>query len=275
MSIEPPVEHQKTEYSKFFKITNKNENHHGYQYHDGLNVLIELFQETGSCIPGGFYITTAEHIHKFYDYGIWLREVELPTTDPNFRIVQDPSGDKWRVNMIIMGERHSLMDLKIYDRFKLQPNYIHISRIACSEKCPEVIQLIMTKDSNFLASEFLGVYTSACCNGWIELYKQLMTIKYVHPNIGFLDACSGNHLELVKLMIADGANDFNCGLYRACRNGWIELAQLMINNGANSVFFNQALRHAREGGHPELAKLMISKGADSNVLTVREQNSQT
>lgn len=29
----------------YFKITNKDENHHGYQYRDKLNILIEQFNE--------------------------------------------------------------------------------------------------------------------------------------------------------------------------------------------------------------------------------------
>ena len=31
--------------SIYYKITNENENHHGYQYKDGLNVLEEPFDE--------------------------------------------------------------------------------------------------------------------------------------------------------------------------------------------------------------------------------------
>ena len=35
---------------KFFKITNKEECHNGFQYIDGLNILKEPFAETGSCV---------------------------------------------------------------------------------------------------------------------------------------------------------------------------------------------------------------------------------
>ena len=43
----------------YFKITNAKENHHGFQYVDGLNVLIEEFNDdpNDSCCAGGLYFT--------------------------------------------------------------------------------------------------------------------------------------------------------------------------------------------------------------------------
>ena len=88
----------------YYKITNKEENHNGFQYQDGLNVLEESFNDDpiASCVSGGFYFTTKEHIHKFYNYGIYIRIVKLPTDDPEFKIIKDPEGDKWRANKIIL-----------------------------------------------------------------------------------------------------------------------------------------------------------------------------
>src|ERR1700733_6675589 len=94
----------------YWKITNENENHHGYQYKDGLNVLIEEFEPEGSCVPGGFYFTETKDILKFLVYGVYLREVILPLDDPNFKMVKDPSGDKYRSNMIILGKKYNLSD---------------------------------------------------------------------------------------------------------------------------------------------------------------------
>src|SRR3989304_1483785 len=99
--------------TKYYKITNKKEIHDGYEYHDGLNIVTEPFAEEGSCVPGGFYFTTIEHIHKFFSYGINLREVSFPN-DPKLRIVKDPSGDKWRSNMIFLGKKYSLNDHLTY-----------------------------------------------------------------------------------------------------------------------------------------------------------------
>ena len=54
----------------YYKILNEKGIHYNYQYVDGLNVLQETFDDdpTHSCCPGGFYFTTLEHIHNFYNY---------------------------------------------------------------------------------------------------------------------------------------------------------------------------------------------------------------
>ncbi len=87
------------------KVTNDPECHHGFQYQDGLNILIEPFADKGSCCPGGFYFSSTIHIHKWLDYGNNLRIITLPKTDPDFRCVADD--DKWRTNKIIFGQKMS------------------------------------------------------------------------------------------------------------------------------------------------------------------------
>jgi hypothetical protein len=114
----------------FFKVTNAEETHYGYSYHDGLNELNEKFQERGSCIAGGFYFTTAEHISKHFYRGIYLREVILPVQDPTFKVVCDDN-DKWRANKIILGKRYSLFDPLTYKIFGLDPTEnIYLTRQA-------------------------------------------------------------------------------------------------------------------------------------------------
>ena len=96
----------------FYKVTNINENHHGFQYVDGENVLLEQFNEDAgsSCASGGLYFTNREHLPQFLHFGVWIREVTLPWTDEEFKVVTDPSGDKFRANKIILGKRHSAYD---------------------------------------------------------------------------------------------------------------------------------------------------------------------
>jgi hypothetical protein len=98
----------------FFKITNAKENHNGFQYVDGLNILDKEFEENGHCVNGGLYFTDIEHIFDFLDYGIHLREIILPINDPNFKCVKDEA-NKWRANMIILGKKYELSNV---DTFK-------------------------------------------------------------------------------------------------------------------------------------------------------------
>lgn len=91
---------------RFFKITNQTECHHGFQYKEGLNIDTLPFTETGKCVPGGLYFTDEEHILEHVGYGVWIREIMLPTDDNDFQMVRD--GHKWRANKIILGPRFAL-----------------------------------------------------------------------------------------------------------------------------------------------------------------------
>jgi len=106
---------------QFFKITNQEETHNEFVYQDGMNILRQAFngEPDASCVTGGFYFTTIEHIPKFYELGINLRVVELPLSDPEFRCVNDPAGDRWRANKIYLGKKYSLFDPETYKLFGL------------------------------------------------------------------------------------------------------------------------------------------------------------
>ena len=105
----------------YYKITNQDENHHGFQYHDGLNIDTQTFNDDPqqSCVGGGLYFTDAQHLFQFLDYGIYLRQVTLPTDNDHFQMIKDPSGDKWRTNMIILQPREDLWTINNITKFQL------------------------------------------------------------------------------------------------------------------------------------------------------------
>ncbi len=109
MSVKYPELENKT----FYKITNGKECHNGFQYEDGLNILTDAFAESGSCCKGGFYFTDINHILKFLTYGVYLRIVELPLTDPDFKCIKDEQ-NKWRSNRIIFKDRMRLLDVTTF-----------------------------------------------------------------------------------------------------------------------------------------------------------------
>jgi hypothetical protein len=91
---------------ELFKVFNDTLTHHGFQYREGVvNRLKEPFAETGSCVPGGFYFTTKEHISDFLDFGVRVRRVHVPFDHPECRVVEDPAGGKYRTNMLMLGEK--------------------------------------------------------------------------------------------------------------------------------------------------------------------------
>jgi Ankyrin repeats (3 copies) len=101
---------------RYFKITNQDEVHYGFQYCTGLNIDVLPFSETGICVPGGLYFTTAEYLHNFFDNGRWIREVSLPE---NARWIKVESSDhsvpsKWRSDSLILGRRWDIGDPASY-----------------------------------------------------------------------------------------------------------------------------------------------------------------
>ena len=152
----------------YYKITNKNENHYGFQYVDGLNILNTPFEKYGSCVPGGLYFTTKENIHRFFSYGIWLREVTLPVSDPDFQLCRD--GNKFRANKIILDKRYSLADPNTY--------------------------LII--DSDITKNEHLMDHASA--HGYIDVLNKLKNVGFqLKYSILSIDvASSNNHIEALE-----------------------------------------------------------------------------
>jgi hypothetical protein len=66
----------------YFKITNRKETHHGFQYQDGLNVDDQPFNPSGCCSGGGLYFTTLENLHMFEHFGVNIRPIVVPSGVP-------------------------------------------------------------------------------------------------------------------------------------------------------------------------------------------------
>ena len=66
----------------YFKITNKKENHRGFQYKDGMNSNTELFIPSGCCSGGGLYFTSLKNLHMFSQFGVNIRPIIVPSGMP-------------------------------------------------------------------------------------------------------------------------------------------------------------------------------------------------
>ncbi len=123
----------------YYKITNEHEKYYGFKFHDGLNIFQErefaMAKENPfeSELMGGLnifeepeyhtaynklYFTDINNIHKYLHRGICVREVILPTDDPNFMMVQIPDKDEWVANRIILGQCHKLSDINTFKMLK-------------------------------------------------------------------------------------------------------------------------------------------------------------
>jgi hypothetical protein len=236
----------------FYKITTKNENHRGYQYKDGVNVLDCPFEEQGSCVPGGLYFASEFHIHNFIGLGEWLRIIKIPK---GIRIVQDRSDDyvKYRASSIILCEKYPLYAKETAEKFPF-----------------------LLKNKNY----FQRGFTYACVNGLMDLAEWCVDNGGDDLNECFLESCKNKQLKMAKFCFNNGANNvkyaipstieiaewlieigknINDILGRACLFGNVVVVNWSIKNGATD--FNNGLKHACSMEQKECMSICIENGA--------------
>ena len=226
---------------KFFKITNERENHHGFQYVDGLNILKEPFAETGSCVPGGLYFTDANNILEFLTFGVHLREITLPLDDPDFKIVKD-SNNKWRANKIIFEKRYNLWKKEAFEYLVSVGVDIHF------------------------ADDYMLLWASK--NGYLEVVKYLVSIgANIHANKdqAVRMASKKGKLQVVKYLVSVAANihaDNDGALRWASKKGCLEVVKYLVSVDADiHALDNGAIKGALRNGNSDVVKYLVSVGA--------------
>ena len=224
----------------YFKITNSEEKHNGFQYVDGLNILQEEFNldPEDSCCDGGLYFTNAANIFKFLNYGIYLREVTLPTYNTNFLMLKDVCGDKWRANMIILGNRY---DLSNVDTFKF---------------------LVEHGADIHAGNDFALCWAAA--KGHLDVVKYLVGCgANIHARYALSWGASNGHLLVVKFLVESGANihtDNELALRWAAKNGHLNIVKYLFECGAYIHAENDyAFRKSKKYGHSVVYDFLESK----------------
>ena len=158
------------DYSKtYYKVTTKDEIHHGYQYKNGLNILKEEFNDNpkDSCVPGGFYFTDYENLPIFFEYGTWIREVTIPK---GARVVKDPQGNKWRCDKIIFGKKYHIHN--DFDKWFDPEKYDWNASYYLAEYCPEHFDKWFNSEKfDWNASYYLAKYCPEYFDKWFDPEK--------------------------------------------------------------------------------------------------------
>ena len=101
----------------FYKFTNNEENHYGYQYIDGLNIDTNEFDiNRGDCSKGGLYFTSEKYIIEWINGNKYVRIVTIPD-DARVYIYKT----KFKSNKIFVEPR-----IKIYDSNLLSDEQVQI-----------------------------------------------------------------------------------------------------------------------------------------------------
>lgn len=254
---------------KFFKITNEQENHYGFQYKDGLNILDKPFEKIGSCVPGGLYFTDAKHIFDFLEYGVYLREVFLPFEDDDFEYVKD--GDKWRANKIILGKKYELCKVETFEYLVELGACLYKGRSiiwAIEKGYLEVIKYLVELGGDVKVKDDYAIrYASR--HGHLEVVKYLTeseaNIK-IYNNYPVRHASKKNHTEIVKYLVTKGANIKICNgqlLRLASKRGQLDLIKFLVANGGDIHVLNDyTVRWAARHGHLDVVKYLVSISAN-------------
>ncbi|AEQ32911.1 hypothetical protein [Megavirus chiliensis] len=102
----------------YLKVIGRNWENRDMKYVRGPNML-DHFEENGSCVSGRMYFcdptNPTQNICRYLHMGDLLVDITLPTNDPEFKMMVDPSGGKTCANKIIIGKERKLSDPKTFD----------------------------------------------------------------------------------------------------------------------------------------------------------------
>ncbi len=228
----------------YFKIFNEEDNHHGFQYKDGLNVDTNPFDAHGSCVPGGLYFTTIDYICDFFKYGDYIRVVEVPE---DAQMVQDPSNYKWRADKLFLHPRKALSDVETWKWLielginvaGLIPGYrIHPIVWASEGGHLEIVDLLLGNGADY----------NVCDNAAIRC------------------ASERGHLKVIELLLKHGADctaQNNYAIFWASLNGHLATVELLLKHGAACPLgeYNDAIYWATKRGHVAIVELLLKHSA--------------
>ncbi|AGC01581.1 ankyrin repeat protein [Acanthamoeba polyphaga moumouvirus] len=262
----------------YLKITNKDECHHGFQYQDGLNILEGKFNDNPKELwgPGRLYFTEAKYIHNYLYNGIHLRDVYLPKSDPDFKMMEDPRGGVYGANMIILGKRRDLRDPSTWDYMisigvDIYAQHDFICAWACRKAYLEIVKYlvnkrIFTRKYNINNIEFISKK-----NHYAMFKYNIKNGK----NVDLIDIEAFKHLfnseknEILKYLINNGINiylDKGEALIYSCEKGKLEMVKYLIENGANvHVESEKPLKLSSRKGYFEILQYLVNNGANVSI----------
>lgn len=253
----------------YFRINNSQEHHYNHQYFDGLNYLSGEFNTSGSCTSGRLYFVDVDHIHDYFDYGIYLRDVYVPTENPDFRMIRVGS-NKYGANMLFLSTKRCLSDFETY-------KYM-IFKGGCMEKIIEKgICWAIKNDKLELVQQLFDIHPKVNTDSIISLAAGLGKIDFVstlvnlgaNKEIALISACISGQYRVVEQMILMGADihvRYNYAVRAACWFEYMDIISLLVSHGANvRDYGDDAFITCVKNGCLKSVKYLISIGVDIHI----------
>lgn len=222
---------------KFYKITNVEENHHGYQFQDGLNVLVEEFNDKPEPYyyigKGGFHFSGAENIfediRRNSKKGFYVREVTLPKFAEK-ALNMHQVVDKCSLICDKIGYTCSCGSTNKYDTIIDEENLVDEKFRIVKGYGGYKANMIILGARYELSKEETGV--SNAIPVW-ETLKMLVDAEADHHAAVLYGATHGC-LDLVKYILEKEKNlRLDYSLMYAAENGYLEIVKCLVNAGAN------------------------------------------
>ncbi|AAV51020.1 putative ankyrin repeat protein [Acanthamoeba castellanii mimivirus] len=236
----------------FFMVTNTDE-----------DIIIESSQK--------FFFTRIDNVFDFLKYGIYLREITLPTNNTNFKLYTE--NGKLSANIINFDVKHKLSDPETFDYLvekgaNIKPHLVNILFWASNHGFLNIIKYVHKYGIDLRTNNDYALRL-ACKGGHNNVVKFFIR-NGLDPkasnDFAICWAAEFGHYETVKILIKYNLDITTCSNYAlryACKNGYITLANYLIENGADiSAGDNYCIKIASEKGHYYMVNYLISKGAD-------------
>jgi len=225
----------------YFKLLNKKENHHGFQFKTGLNIDNIPFNsdKNQKCASGGIYFSKSQDILEWVKFtSYWIREVVIPD-DANVIEFED----KLRADKVILKKRMSLSDVKTWKHLIKHGVNIHANN-DCALR---------------LAAQ----------NGHFKIVKYLVENGadiHAYDDCALQWAAQNDHLKIVKYLVENGADIHaydDCALQWAAQKGHFKIVKYLVKQGANIHTNNDyTVRLAASSGHFKIVKYLVEQGAN-------------
>lgn len=170
----------------YYKVLNDDFIHNDMRYYRGENILNKPFEKSGSCVPGGLYFTTIEHVHNFFDYGTQIARVYI---DPSAEMIQYPDKNKYRADKITLGVKYSLLNPKTFAKLNIINNMPY--QLLCEKLADNTIDIKWLHKHNYDFSLFdyipRNLIEKKLSGDNPEFLQQLADIDYKFYNITIHD----------------------------------------------------------------------------------------
>jgi hypothetical protein len=163
---------------KLCKILHDDLIHNGFQYQEGLNILIDEFNPSDNCSKGGLYFCKFEDFPFYLNYGDKIAKVTLPD-DARVYVEQN----KFKADQIILSDIRNISELKEWNDDEFCMNIISKEKYCAmryvKNQTPELC--LAAVQQNGLALQHVKNQTPKLCmvavqkNGWSLRYVQNQT----------------------------------------------------------------------------------------------------